>query len=407
MSGVGAAARLAAISAVMALVEGRCERLDAWPFAALAPRDRALARELAWGAIAHQRLYDWLIDRCLPRPETVPVLARQALRIVAHQLFALDRIPVHAALSSTVAAMRNAEARGLCGIVNAVGRRLAQLRQPRHGDGPLGRLACTDWPADLAIRYSLPELLLRDLETWHGPLPEDRLAALAYRPPLCTRTRPGHPSPVGRSVLRREGPWTWWEEPEEALQGPVSEGRCVVQDRCQGRIVDAVLRVAKARPGALVLDLCAAPGGKALALQDAGLRVVAADLSWARLQRVPSDIPRAVCDGRQAAFAAAFDVVLVDAPCTNSGVFGRRPEARLRYTGAQRDALVALQRALLASAAACVAADGCLIYATCSVSPCENQGVAHTLAGWRVLGECLTWPDRWQGGGYWAVLVRC
>src|SRR5262249_45014075 len=104
--------------------------------------------------------------------------------------------------------------------------------------------------------------------------------------------------------------------------------------------------------------------------------------------------------------AAAFDVVLVDAPCSNSGVFARRPEARWRYTREALTSLGDLQRQLLSSAARLAKSDGKLVYSTCSVSPRENQGIAHALDGWRILREQTSWPDQWQGGGYVAVLVK-
>ena len=169
--------------------------------------------------------------------------------------------------------------------------------------------------------------------------------------------------------------------------------------------------ISGARPGELVLDLCAAPGGKALAFADRGCRVVAADNNPRRLPRLRTNLGgQAVVvlqDGlRPALVSESFDVVLVDAPCSNSGVLGRRPEARWRYSPKTLAQLAALQRRLLVTASTLVRADGRLIYSTCSVTPSENQGIAHRLDGWRILKEQRTWPDKWQGGGYVAVLVR-
>jgi 16S rRNA (cytosine967-C5)-methyltransferase len=161
----------------------------------------------------------------------------------------------------------------------------------------------------------------------------------------------------------------------------------------------------------LVLDVCAAPGGKALAFLDRGCRVVAAELNARRVPRLQANLGGqaaiVVLDGnRPALAAAAFDVVLVDAPCSNSGVLGRRPEARWRYNTKQLGQLAALQKRLLLAASTLVRADGRLIYSTCSVTPGENQGIAHRLDGWRILKELRSWPDAWQAGGYVAVLVR-
>jgi 16S rRNA (cytosine967-C5)-methyltransferase len=237
--------------------------------------------------------------------------------------------------------------------------------------------------------------------------PRERLLALNHLAPLCTRTRPGLAPPRGHGILRQEGAWTWWEDPEAAIHGPVADGRCVVQDRSQGHVIE----LSGARPGELVLDLCAAPGGKALAFLDHGCRVIAGEINPRRLPRLRSNLaPGAgivLQDGTRPALAdAAFDVALVDAPCSNSGVLARRPEARWRYQPKQLAQLATLQRRLLQAASGLVRADGRLIYSTCSVTPAENQGIAHRLDGWRILKELRSWPDAWQAGGYVAVLVR-
>ena len=377
-----------------------------WDSTGLEGADAGLARELILGCATHARLYDWLADRYL-RPGPQPIELRIALRLAAHQLFAFDRVPPHAAVATIVEALRRVGCPHLTGVANAVARRLAGLRrEQRDGDGPLGRLPFDARPESEAIRHGLPDLLVQDLGDQLDEPRDAALAALNHRADLCTRTRPGAPQPTGASILKREGAWTWWGNPHEALSGPVADGRCVVQDRAQGRVAEAVLQTAKARPGDPVLDLCSAPGGKALAMRDAGLTVISADVAPAKVAELPRELPRVVSDGLRPAFATGFEVVLVDAPCSNTGVLGRRPEARLRYDRAHRDSLIELQRALLRSAAELVAPGGRLVYATCSVSPPENQGVAHTLDGWRLLGEHLSWPSQWEAGGYYAVLLR-
>ncbi len=400
--------RTAAWHALVALERGEVRHLDGWDAAdaGLLDSDAGLARELILGCLYHARLYDALSDRFL-RSGRQPIELRVALRIAAHQLFGLDRIPLHAAVGTAVDIVKHGGFQHLAGVANAVARKLAALQLPeRIGDGPLGRIAASEHPTSLAVCHGLPDMLVEDLAGCFDGHAERTLAALNARPHLCTRTRPNAPAISGASILKRDGPWTWWGDPRDALRGPVADGRCVVQDRAQGRVADAVIATAKAQRGDVVLDLCAAPGGKSLALHDAGLVVVSNDVSSAKVGDMPRDLRRVVSDGLRPALAGGFEIVLVDAPCSNTGVLGRRPEARLRYNQSHRGTLIGLQRKLLRSAAALVAPGGRLVYSTCSVVPLENQGIAHMLDGWRLLGEHTAWPGQWEAGGYVAVLIK-
>ncbi len=398
-----AGARTQALTALLAWEAGRSETLASWlDKEGSGGPDQALARELALGAMTWARLYDALADRFLT-PGRQPPALRWDLRLMAHQLFALDRIPVHAAVDETVEALREQGERHLVGVANAVGRKLGGIRlEQRVTAGPLGRLAEDLIPTALAVRHSLPDLLVDDLRAvLPGEDVEGAYAQLNHLPPLCTRTRPGADL-IGRSIIRREGPWTWWEDPAEAL-ALVKDGRCVVQDRAQGEVSE----MARVRPGERVLDLCAAPGGKSRALVDAGAQVFAADVSRAKVRDLVADLAAIVQDGCRPAFApGSFDLVLVDAPCSNSGVLARRPEARWRYDRSRLGSLEALQKKLIRAGAELVTADGRLLYSTCSLAPRENQLIAQRLAGWRVLAERLTWPGPWHLGGYACLLVR-
>ena len=366
--------------------------------------DAALARELALGAVAWARLYDHLALRFLRKGRQADEL-RWCLRIAAHQLFALDRVPPHAAVHETVETLRAVGMPKLVPVANAVCRRLAELRlEDRSGDGPLGRLAPADIPTDPAVRHSLPDELVNDLRPIApGEDLDACLASLNHLPPLCTRTRPVHTGPLpGHGKVREDGLWTWWEDPAEAL-ALVADGRCVVQDRSQGEVAE----IARIRPGDRVLDLCAAPGGKSRALADLQAEVIAADIAPAKVRELDRDLRPVAMDGIRPAFApGSFDVVVVDAPCSNTGVLARRPEARWRYDKQHLASLEALQRRLIRSGAELVGEGGRLVYSTCSLSPRENQGIAHRLDGWRILAERLTWPGPWNLGGYAALLVR-
>ncbi|GDY11933.1 ribosomal RNA small subunit methyltransferase B [Planctomycetota bacterium] len=406
----GTSPRLAAALALAQVDRGGLidDALATWEAAHAAsdPRDRALARELASGAVIWARLYDHLCDRFLrPGPQS-PGL-RHVLRIGCHQLFACERIPVHAAVAATVECLRPLHQAKLVPVANAVLRQVSTLfHDDLDDDPPIGRIAPHARPDDLSVRHGLPALLVSDLRHLLDSDPARRLSDLNRRPPLSTRTKAGRSPPVGRSIVHRDGAWIWWDDPAEGLSW-VRDGVCVVQDRAQGHVAELARSLAGARPGALVLDLCAAPGGKAAALAELGCQVIAADAAARRLATVDSQLSRLAQDGLFPALAeGACDVVVVDAPCSNSGVLGRRVEARLRYDRKHLEDLGRLQRGLLASAARLARPDGAIVYATCSLSPAENQAVAHDLAGWRLRGERLSWPDRWSSGGYVAVLVR-
>ena len=213
-------------------------------------------------------------------------------------------------------------------------------------------------------------------------------------------------------MLHQDGIWTWWSEPPAAIRGPVKEGTAVVQDPAQYQTV----QMAGDLRGKRVLDLCAAPGGKTLAMTEAGAKVLATDRAAKRLNSLSkvleqrSDLPRRpdlmVADGRRLAVAPVFDLVLVDAPCSNSGVWGRRPEARYRYTPEALQALGEIQGALLRAASAAVKPGGRLMYATCSLTPAENHEVVAQLSDWRIVDEQTHWPSDFQAGGYACVLER-
>ncbi|HEX5868944.1 MAG TPA: RsmB/NOP family class I SAM-dependent RNA methyltransferase, partial [Longimicrobium sp.] len=151
----------------------------------------------------------------------------------------------------------------------------------------------------------------------------------------------------------------------------------VVQDPAAALVV----RYAEVPEGADVIDLCAAPGGKALGLAERAGRVAAADLSPRRMRRVRENAQRVgwggrvggvVADGRHPPFREV-DAVLLDAPCTGTGTFRRHPDGRWRVTPDDLASLTRLQDELLAAAAALVRPGGLLVYSTCSLEPEENE----------------------------------
>jgi 16S rRNA (cytosine967-C5)-methyltransferase len=283
-------------------------------------RDRAFATDLVYGTTRLRRACDALVDRFLAHPPAAAT--RTVLRLGAYQLH-FAGVPAHAAVDQTVRLAPKATR----GMVNAVLRRVA--------DTPM-----VAWPSD-AVRLSYPDWILRRLSVELGEA--DALATMAVM---------NEPPAV---AVRADG---------------------YVQDRGSQLVVDAV----DARPGHSVLDVCAAPGGKATGLATTGAFVVGADVRPARVALITAnaastgtDVAAVLADGALPPFAdGVFDRVLVDAPCSGLGTLRRRADARWRITEPDVDRLVELQARLLAASAPLVAPGGSLIYSVCTLLAAES-----------------------------------
>jgi len=203
----------------------------------------------------------------------------------------------------------------------------------------------------------------------------------------------------------------------ETLPG-YADGLWSVQDEAA---MSASLLLAP-QPGESILDFCAAPGGKTTHLAELSCdraTIVACDVANGRLQRVrenaarlqltsiqPMVVPK---DGRDLP-AGPFDAVLVDVPCSNTGVLNRRPEARWRFDQIGLEELVVLQTRLLLQACELVRPGGRVVYSTCSMEPEENRGVVDTvlmaMKDFRLDREIQHHPGRPADGAYQALLIR-
>jgi 16S rRNA (cytosine967-C5)-methyltransferase len=298
----------------------------------LEERDRALVTELVYGVCRMRRACDWLIDRHV-RGRTDPQV-RAALRLGTYQLVWL-RVPTHAAVSATVEEVTGPGR----SLVNAVLRKVAT----EADRGPVR------WP-DPATELSYPDWIVARLAADLGP---DRARAA-----LQTMNR------AAEMTVRSDG---------------------YVQDRASQLVAAEV----GARAGERILDLCAAPGGKATAMATGPDLVVAADLSLERARVVQTNGDRlglermatVVADGTRPPWrSGGFDRVLVDAPCSGLGVLRRRPDARWRIQPDDVTRLAALQRRLLVSARTLVRPGGTLVYSVCTLSLAETAAVDRWLA---------------------------
>ncbi len=371
MSGVSPG-RLAAVRTLIELETrgGHLEvRLDAHG-RGLAGAERRLAWTLALGV---ERRRTWLDHHLAPHlsrpPARLDPPIRAALRAAALEVLVLDRIPARATVHQAVEMTRALKLGRASGLVNAALRSL--VRDPRRA-GP---------PPDEAVAQSMPGWLL-------GRMPAGAAEAFNREPPLALRPRRDGLLDALREggVEAREGPagavLVDGGDPT-ALPG-WAEGWFAVQDAA----AQAVVQLVGAGPGDHVLDACAAPGGKALALADVvgeRGRVVAADRSGERLGAMDPErrrlgiaqVEARVADLRDGA-EGSFDAVLVDAPCSALGTLRRHPEIRWQRREDDLPRHAATQAALLDAAAPAVRAGGTLVYAVCTFSDEEGPRVVES-----------------------------
>jgi len=337
-------------------------------FAALAERDRALARKLVGtvlrrlGTLRH--LLGTALDRGFPadapRVETI-------LLIAAAQLFWLD-VPDHAAVDLAVRlAQADRRAARYPGLVNAVLRRMA-----REGRAALAGLdaAALDTPAWLMARWTQAygAATAHAIAAVHGEEPPLDLTVQQEPDNWAARLR-GRVVATGTVRLVAHGP--------VSLLPGYAEGVWWVQDAAAALPVRLLNEVA----GRRVADLCAAPGGKTAQLAAAGARVTAVDRSHARLARLRENLTRLGLTAETVEAdalewqAEPFDAVLLDAPCSSTGTIRRHPDIPWLKREADLATMTALQTRLLEKAATLVRPGGTLVYCTCSLEPeeCEAQ----------------------------------
>jgi 16S rRNA (cytosine967-C5)-methyltransferase len=348
-------------------------------------RDRAFATDLVYGTLRRRRSLDATLATALDRPiDTLDAPVRAALRLGAYQLAA--GVAPHAAVGETVAAApRRARA-----LVNAVLRKLAATGPP--WPEPSG-----DDVSAIGVRLSYPDWIVERLITDLGR--DEALAVLdaGNEPaPIALRPNPGvtTPAELARELARIPGATV---EPgrlgvgavlvrgsgDLARVAAVSDGRATPQDEASQAVVAAL----DPAPGDVVLDACAAPGGKATAVAErvgAAGAVVATDVHPGRLGLVTraatrlglANVHRVVADGRALPVRPdTCDRVLVDAPCSGLGVLRRRPEARWRIRPEAVGELAELQRALVYSAARALRPGGTLVYSVCTLTAEETLDV--------------------------------
>ena len=402
-------------------------------------RDAAFATELAYGALRWQGVLDDVLAKGARRPVTdLDASVRAVLRLGAYQLLHL-RVPAHAAVHATVQLARHAAGEKVVGLVNAVLRRVGersweQWTAQLAPDDELGRIAFTSGYPRWAAQAILDAL--------GGDLIELKAALAEDRPVTHLVARPGR---VERDALlaaagpdASPGPWSPYavrmSGGDPGGIAAVRDGRAAVQDEGSQLCAIALATAPVDGGDSRWLDVCAGPGGKAgllSGLLPAGARLVAGDVQPHRARLVADTVrgaPAAVVvgDGTRPPWRdAAFDRVLLDAPCTGLGALRRRPEVRWRRQPEDVPRLQALQIRLLEAAVRSARPGAVVAYVTCSPHPQETRAVVaavlasvpglveldarSALPGVPDVGEgpdVQLWPHRHGTDGMFLALLR-
>lgn len=365
-----------------------------------APAQKALLKRLTEETLERLLTLDFCLDSVSSvKVERMKPLIRWLLRLSACQILFLESVPDHAACSEAVRLAKQKGFARLSGFVNGVLRGLI-----RKKDGFVWPDADKEPVKALSVAYSMPEWIV---SLWEGQYGRERtesmLKALLIPRPVTVRFRTDVSQSLIRETLERfrergiavgrhpvcPKAWTLRGCDGVASLPGFPEGLFYVQDASSMLAVEA----AGISPGMKVIDLCAAPGGKALlAAEKAGETgsVLAGDVSERKTALIWENASRMGCknleirvwDARRAqpGLAGSADVVLADLPCSGLGVLGRKKEIRYRVKPEDLDSLQRLQREILAASADYVKPGGVLLYSTCTVNRGENEETVRFLA---------------------------
>ena len=421
-SGGASPGRLAATEALVQLEAsgGPIDAVLGHHGASLEGAERRLAWALVLGVERNRLLLDHYLAPHLSRhPRELDAEVRATLRCAAVQILHMNRIPERAAVHQAVEVIKTLDLDRASGLVNASLRSL--VRDPERCSAP-----ADPWTAN-----SMPRWLLKRM-------PGYAAGAFNREPPMALRPRigglvrkllaggitaldaPSHVQHTGAVLVQSGDPTVLpgWDDGWFAVQDAASQ---------------AVVRLVNAQPGEYVLDACAAPGGKALAMADAvgnQGRVTALDISPGRLAMMDGEAKRMGIRNVEPRVGDVTDVVegvydrvLVDAPCSSIGTLRRHPEIRWQRRGGDLEGNGVRQSAILHGASKAVKSGGTLVYAVCSFAPEEGPEVVERFLEGHVEferkpiskefgpartedGAFASWPHQGPWDAFFGVVMR-
>ncbi len=377
---------------------------DVAAFRELDDRDRGLLRKLVGTEVRHRGTLRALV-RSLGHGTLKPDLVAH-LHLGLVQLLYLDRVPEHAALSETLRATNESIGQPKVRVVNAFLHNALRKRREGNSGDPRQDIVGRPWhfsqpvfrdPVEHPLLWmedalSIPSNLMKRWNKRLGPEVAEQVARFFLEEPRVVVRGSADCTPEETQALLTTldlAPQPTTTEGAFALSGDsvhtlthseaFAEGKLIIQ----GEAAQRAAALAEVQAGEKVLVWCAAPGGKSLFFAARGADVLASDIDGYRLSSIEAEaqrrglsdrVTRPVTDGTAGLSKhALFDLVFIDAPCTNTGVLGARPGARWRFGPKTLRGLAEIQGRLLTEAAAHVRPGGRLVWSTCSLEPEENE----------------------------------
>jgi len=419
-----------------ALAQAAAQFPDLWPsplsVEGLLPAEARLAQAIHRTVLQRWLTLEYLLNQVLSRRlrELEPALAGILLSGAAQLVF-MERVPVYAVVDEAVSLAKARVRKKAGGLVNAVLRKIAagveavepgEPWEPATGAVPLetGRVRLNGgWlpdPADrlqhLAVATSHSHALV---QRWFDQFGSEQTTELCLHdlahPPMIVAVEPGFDSQQETSLWERHGEpgfLVWRGGYTELVRFLKEHPARRVQDPTASRAVAS----AKDLTPRSILDLCAGRGTKTrqLAVQHPEARVLATDIDPDRqreLQTLGAEMDNVEAVAFDAVPTGPYDLVLLDVPCSNTGVLARRPEARYRFHRKHLRQLQAIQRGLIDTGLGHLAQGGYLLYTSCSIDPAENEQQRDYLAGQslgQVVREAHTFPagrdNHYHDGAY-------
>lgn len=361
----------------------------------LADADRRLLTELVYGCVRRLRSLDALIDKLASKPaQNQPPDVRTALHLGLYQLRYLQHIPPSAAVNTTVDLLKQNRMGGLSGFANGLLRQYLRLRELQD---PLD--LSVDPVERLGMLHSYPDWIVQTWVEAIGVEATEQLCITLNQPPtLDLRVNPLKcDRDTVQSAFAAQGitttPLPHLPQALRIVGNPGSIQKLPGYDRGWWMVQEAsaqlVGHLVNPEPGSVVIDMCAAPGGKTthlVELMQGQGTVWACDRTASRLRRLQQNLKRLDIaaatmniwegDGRELSSEIPLaDYILVDAPCSGLGTLHRHADARWRQTLASVKELSVLQTQLLKTAAQHLKPNGAIVYSTCTLHPQENEGV--------------------------------